>query len=475
MNPKPFALSLLTILFIGVVLIPNVGDAQVIFEDDLSDGANWSVVPDADTNVAFGFDYSESGIPPAPNGDDTLGMYAIVNFSEPAEVAEMAAVYFNDQLTGQFTVTVDVWNNWHLHEDDNPTFSGTTEFSGLGVGHTGEFPGREGASFVYDGDGDSSLDYRLYKDDVFQEIDTGQYGVEPHEVEGVRRDLDNANPEFVAAFPGFDVNDVVPSQGLKGVQRDGAGGFQWMTLTAEVDTDAIGVGTTQDPGLATFRIRSDRSGNEVTIGTIDNSNGVGSPVFMDGSVALIMSDLFTSVSPSILHSFAVFDNVKIVRGIGGGPTADVDFDGNGVVDTADVDALVQAIVAGTNEPVYDLTGDDAVDDADLAKWLDDAATENGFAAAYFSGDANLDGIVDAADLNVVGINWQDNVMGWSFGDFTADGIVNAADLNDLGVSWQQSTPIAAAVPEPSSLCLIASLLVGFSLARVIPIGRNKLA
>jgi hypothetical protein len=79
------------------------------------------------------------------------------------------------------------------------------------------------------------------------------------------------------------------------------------------------------------------------------------------------------------------------------------------VNSADVDLLVNAIINGGNDVAFDLNGDSFVNTADLTKWLADAATENGFAGPYLPGDANVDGTVDAADLNLVGINWQANV------------------------------------------------------------------
>ena len=74
-------------------------------------------------------------------------------------------------------------------------------------------------------------------------------------------------------------------------------------------------------------------------------------------------------------------------------------------------------------------------------------------APFLLGDANLDGTVDAQDLNSMAVNWQQSIAKWSAGDFTADGEVNAADLNLLALNWQSSTPLAAAVPEASALAL----------------------
>lgn len=65
-----------------------------------------------------------------------------------------------------------------------------------------------------------------------------------------------------------------------------------------------------------------------------------------------------------------------------------------------------------------------------------------------AGDANMDGAVDARDLNQLGIHWQQDVAGWEQGDFTGDGFVDAQDLNELAVNWQSGVISPTAVPEP---------------------------
>ena len=137
-----------------------------------------------------------------------------------------------------------------------------------------------------------------------------------------------------------------------------------------------------------------------------------------------------------------------------------DFNGDGSVDVADIDALVGEIVAGTNDATFDLSGDGIVDTTDLEQWLGGAAGHNGFAESYLSGDANLDGMVNALDLNQLGLSWQLAVSTWSGGDFTADGKVDAGDLNLLGIHWQRSIASAAeAVPEPTAMLLLLSGLL----------------
>ena len=52
------------------------------------------------------------------------------------------------------------------------------------------------------------------------------------------------------------------------------------------------------------------------------------------------------------------------------------------------------------------------------------------------GDANRDGRVDAADLNILALNWQQGEREWEDAEFTGDGTVDAGDLNLLALNWQ---------------------------------------
>jgi hypothetical protein len=146
-----------------------------------------------------------------------------------------------------------------------------------------------------------------------------------------------------------------------------------------------------------------------------------------------------------------------------------DFDGDMNYDLDDVDALVAEIAEGDNTASFDLTADGLVDTADLTSWLAEAGEVNlGPGLSYLLGDADLSGAVDAADLNRVGINWQQQVAAWSAGDFTANGTVDAADLNQMGINWQMSSlpaALEAAVPEPSGLMMLAAGAAGLGLWR----------
>ena len=70
---------------------------------------------------------------------------------------------------------------------------------------------------------------------------------------------------------------------------------------------------------------------------------------------------------------------------------------------------------------------------------------DGFAGGDFvfkfnvlAADANGNEIVDAADLNILSLNWGQNVTSARDGDFNGDGVVDAIDLNLLALFWQDT-------------------------------------
>ncbi len=79
------------------------------------------------------------------------------------------------------------------------------------------------------------------------------------------------------------------------------------------------------------------------------------------------------------------------------------------------------------------------------------------------GDANDDGVVDVADLGVLGANFNQSNMAFADGDFNDDGLVDVADLGILGANWSasQSTGNASVlVPEPTSVLVFVISAAG---------------
>jgi hypothetical protein len=129
-----------------------------------------------------------------------------------------------------------------------------------------------------------------------------------------------------------------------------------------------------------------------------------------------------------------------------------DFNGNGVLDAADVDMLTSAVAGGTNPAAFDLNDDAAVDGADLTIWVKDLRF------TYF-GDADLDGQFNSSDLVTVlasGTYEADVDSVWSTGDFNGDGRTNSSDLvAALADGGYEAGPRAAvaSVPEPTAAIL----------------------
>ncbi len=84
-------------------------------------------------------------------------------------------------------------------------------------------------------------------------------------------------------------------------------------------------------------------------------------------------------------------------------------------------------------------------------------------AGFHAGDANGDGMVNLADLQILGDNWQSTTATWAQADFTGDGNVNLADLQILGDNWGYGVNpdlsfdealAQVSIPEPAALSLL---------------------
>jgi hypothetical protein len=81
----------------------------------------------------------------------------------------------------------------------------------------------------------------------------------------------------------------------------------------------------------------------------------------------------------------------------------------------------------------------------------------------WTGDANLDGVVNALDFNALASNFG-GASGrfWNQGDFNYDGLTNTLDFNALASNFNQpvfaSSPLGALIPEPYCLALLIFVL-----------------
>jgi hypothetical protein len=136
-----------------------------------------------------------------------------------------------------------------------------------------------------------------------------------------------------------------------------------------------------------------------------------------------------------------------------------DFDGDGSLTAADIDALSAAVRAGEHPTRFDLNLDQRVDDADRTIWVHELKR------TYF-GDANLDGMFSSGDLVTVFVTgkYESGASAeWQDGDWNGDGQFNSRDFVVAFTEGGYETgrrPAFRAAPEPSAYALLVLGMVG---------------
>jgi hypothetical protein len=185
-----------------------------------------------------------------------------------------------------------------------------------------------------------------------------------------------------------------------------------------------------------------------------------------------ITEFFVGVGPEgdrrsyagLIDDFGVFNtaldeaeiNDIMMNGFsGGGGGITGDFDNNGALELADINALTTASASGANDPAFDLTGDAIVNADDVTKWVKDTTIGNSWI-----GDANFDGEFNSSDFVAVfqgGLFETGNPANWSLGDWNGDGVFGSGDFvaafQDGGFELGPRGAALNAVPEPSSLVL----------------------
>ena len=152
---------------IAVLALSHAAMAQVLYKEnfDVDPSASWQYNGSAAGSSAdFFYDYSTVGIPPAPGGSSTRGLWVNANVGTVVFSGGSASPV-GLSLPNEYVLTAYVWQST---VGPFPVGgSGSTQVSNISVGVTGtynEFPGGTitGVQVGATGDGGSSADYRVY-------------------------------------------------------------------------------------------------------------------------------------------------------------------------------------------------------------------------------------------------------------------------------------------------------------------------
>ena len=194
----------------------------------------------------------------------------------------------------------------------------------------------------------------------------------------------------------------------------------------------------------------------------------GSPFRVSGGE--VFDPRVASTFPGFVSELAVWDRAlsaqrleaHLQSAIGGNLPGD--FNGDGQIGLTDVNMLIDAIVDGSADTLYDVNGSDAVDDDDLYHWV--AIIKN-----TWIGDADLDGEFTSTDFVQVFQRgeYEDALpgnSGWDDGDWNADANFTSDDFvaafADGG--YELGPRAVPAVPEPASGWLLLTAASWLSLA-----------
>ena len=144
------------------------------------------------------------------------------------------------------------------------------------------------------------------------------------------------------------------------------------------------------------------------------------PAGSEPGVANITVTATDSGGASVSNSFAV--NVLPANNIGPN-TLRGDFNRDGEVDADDIDELFAAINSSSDEEEFDLSGNGMVDTGDVDVLVEEILET-------VRGDANLDRKVDIRDFLALSRSFNES-GGWADGNFDRDSIVGIRDFLSL--------------------------------------------
>ncbi len=211
-----------------------------------------------------------------------------------------------------------------------------------------------------------------------------------------------------------------------------------------VEVARAGVGTASDPVAFDGRANRSREFQFCELFDIDLAQ---LPDLIPAGDANVLA--IQGVNRSLTDSDFVIANLQL-----DGILLHGDFNGNAVLDLADLAALTAEVQAGTSDGMFDIDQDGLVDLSDHAIWIEKLRRTH-------YGDANLDGEFNTGDLAQVlgaGKYKTHEYASWSEGEWNGDGVFDTGDLvkalDDGG--YEIGPRKQAAVPEPRTLALMVT-------------------
>ncbi len=265
---------------------------------------------------------------------------------------------------------------------------------------------------------------------------------------------------------------TVVFDGSGGEQLVEVGGLDFSTLTDLLNNGNFGFGqmVVGTPGQATEVVLLDiadngnRAGGFEALYLYGNSNGDG--LVINNGSTLVLNDLnvYTNIGGTLTSVIGLFGPGQTTIPFDNGfielrrePTTAGDVNVDGVIDTKDIDLTYEATAGNSPHQRFNLNGDGSTDMADL-----DELVQVILATSY--GDLDLDGDVDDADFGLAFAGFSGPGIlggGYGSGDIDFDGDTDDADYG-LAFAAFTGPGAPANVPEPASLALLGLLAVSLS-------------
>ena len=126
------------------------------------------------------------------------------------------------------------------------------------------------------------------------------------------------------------------------------------------------------------------------------------------------------------------------------------------MDCADIDALQDALIAGSTDLAYDMDSDGNVHCDDLFFHIRNYVElqDGSGRVGTEPGDFNLDGFVNATDLAIMKPNFGLPDKGYCDGNLNCDIWLNGTDLAIMAGNIGYVAPTGSAIPEPATMGLL---------------------